>query len=174
MDWDTSLNHVVRYGARWPALLRAGRRVSFLVLAAANLAGCYTYRPVYTTPDPGQRMVLDLSDRGRIDLEQNIGPDIATVEGILRSVADSIYTLAVTEVRGLYGSRVRWNGELVTFRREHVRIMRERRYSRPHTFALATALASGTVAFIVTRGFFGLGGGETPGPGGGNPPPTDQ
>lgn len=155
---------------RWAAL-RYRARAGLLVL---GLSGCYVYRPLYTAPQPGMRVVLDINDRGRLELEQRIGPDVASVEGLLRSNVDSLLVVSIVETRGLYGSRTRWSGEPVEFRPYQVRLLRERRYSKPHTFALVTALASSTVAFIATRGLFGLGGGNGPGSGDGDPPSNNQ
>lgn len=143
-------------------------------LLVLSLNACYVYRPLYTAPAPGMRVVLEINDRGRLDLEQRIGPEVASVEGLLRSYVDSVLVVSVVETRGLYGSRTRWTGESVEFRPYHIRLLRERRYSKPHTFALVTALASSTVAFIVTRGFFGQGGSDVPGPGGDGGPPNQQ
>lgn len=149
--------------------------VAALALLSFVLSGCYVYRPLYTAPTPGLRVVVDINDRGRIALEQNIGPDAASIEGTLREASDSLLLISVTEVRTLYRSTVRWNGETVSVRTGYVRLMRERAYSRPHTLALVTALASSTVAFIATRGLIGLGGSaDRPSPGGPDTPPPEN
>jgi hypothetical protein len=113
-------------------------------------------------------VVFELNDRGRHELQNNIGPEVASIEGTLRSATDSQFVLSVIAVKGIYGSYSKWTGEQVTIRPEHVRYVRERRYSSGRTFALAGAVASGTLAFIVTRGLLG---GATPPDPGGNPPP---
>lgn len=163
---------------RRPVPSGAGRRVApwaVLALVSLSLGGCYVYRPLYTAPTPDMRVVIEMNDRGRIALEQNIGPDAATIEGTLRAVSDSMLELSMIEVRTLYGGVVKWNGEPVTINQAYVRLMRERRYSRPHTFALVTALASSTVAFIATRGLFGIFRGSPDGtPGGPDQPGSEQ
>lgn len=141
-------------------------------LAAVALASCYVYTPLYSAPAPGTRVVLDLNDRGRVALENNVGPEVARVEGILRTVADSQYVLSVAEVTGLYGGRSRWGGESVAFRPEHVRTIRERRYSGARTLLLGTTLATATVAFLVTRRL--IGGGTISGDGPPGLPPDGQ
>lgn len=173
------MSFTVEAPAPRPAPLGAGRRGARLLrtIAAAGVslgvAGCYIYTPLYSAPGPGTRIVLELNDRGRFALEQNIGPEVAAVEGIIESASDSQLVLSVMEIRGLYGSRSRWAGELVTMKPEHVRTMRERQYSRGRTIALASMLASTTVAFMVTRSIFG---GGTAGDDGdpGVPNPDDQ
>lgn len=159
-----------RLPTRRPAPQGAGRRaVSRRALAAAlalGLAGCYTHVPLYTAPQPGMRVLLELNDRGRVALEQNVGPEVAAVEGIVAEVVDSQLVVSVMRTRGLYGSEVRWAGESVVFRPEYLRAMGERRYSRAKTFALASVMASGALAFVATRSLLGGGnednGGTTP------------
>lgn len=151
-----------RFPALRPARSRAGRgagvpRRGAVALLALGLAGCYAHTPLYTLPTPGTRVQLELNDRGRVALEQNVGPEAAQVEGIVTAVVDSQLVVAVHRVRPLYGREVRWAGESVVFRPEHLRSMGERRYSRGRTFALAGVLASGTVAFMATRSLLGGG-----------------
>lgn len=148
------------------------RRAAPAVLAL-GLAGCYAHVPLYTAPDPGTRVLLELNDRGRVALEQNVGPEVASVEGVVTAVVDSQLVVSVTKTRGLYGPEVRWAGESVVFRQEYLRAMGERRYSRARTFALASALASGTLAFMATRSLLGGGreDGSTPPP---IVPPVEQ
>jgi len=160
-----------------PAPQGAGRgavvRCGLLAALALGPTGCYAHTPLYTLPAPGTRVQLELNDRGRVALEQNIGPEAATVEGIVSAVVDSQLVIAVHRVRPLYGREVRWAGESVVFRPDYLRSMGERRYSRGRTFALAGVLASGTLAFMATRSL--LGGGREDDPS--TPPiipPSDQ
>lgn len=147
-------------------------RVVPLGLAPVVLAGCYTYVYAPATPAPGQYVSVDLNDRGRVALEQNVGPSIARVEGPLEQADDSVLTLRVSRTIGLRGESNRWNGELVTMRREHAGLLRERRLSTGRTVALAGSLAVGLVAFAATQGLMGgsSGGIVTPPP----PPPGGQ
>jgi hypothetical protein len=140
-------------------------------LAFLLLSGCYVYTPLYSAPSPGTRVALELNDRGRAALEQNVGPEIASVEGVITSTSDSQLVVGMEGVRSLRGIHSRWTGESVAFRPEYVRTMRERRYSGARTFALVSALASSTVVFIITRGLLGGGAGDpSGGPGGPQPP----
>ncbi len=122
---------------------------------ALGLAGCYTHTPLYTTPAPGTRVRLELNERGRTALEQNIGPDAAAVEGVVSEVVDSQLVVAVHKVFGMHGSSVRWAGESVVFRQDYLRAVGERRYSIGRSFALAGVVASGALAFAVTRSLLG-------------------
>ena len=146
---------------RRPVPQGAGRRAVRLarsaLLAGAALAagGCYTYTPLYTAPVPGTQVSLELNDRGRVGLEQNVGPEVAVVEGLLTDATDSALVVEVREVRSLYGDRSRWAGERVTIRPDYVRTMSERRYSGARTAVLAGAVASSTLAFLATRSLIG-------------------
>jgi hypothetical protein len=148
-------------------------RLVTVAVAALFAGGCYTYTPLYTAPSAGTRIEIGLNDRGRVALENNVGPEVVTLQGLLRAVTDSQMTLAVYEVTSLYGGTTRWNGERVVIRPEHVRTMRERRYSRPRTIAMLSVLASGTAAFIMTRGLLGGGAEGEGGPSTGGPPPEN-
>ncbi len=133
------------------------------------LGACYVYAPLYTAPAPGTRVSFELNDRGRAALEQTVGPEVATVEGILTTAEDSQLILSVLAVQGIRGGSSRWAGESVVFRPDYVRSMRERRISGGRTLALAAVLASSSLAFVATRTL--LGGGNDGGPGGIITPP---
>lgn len=143
-----------------------------LCLVPAVFGGCYAYSFAPTTPAPGRTIAVDLNDRGRVALEQNVGPSVWTVEGALVAATDSTFELRVARTIGLRGESQRWNGEVVTIRREHTGLLRERQFSAGRTVALAGAVTVGVGAFIATRGLgvFGSGtpsDGPTPPPGGG-------
>lgn len=168
---------VLRNPVLRPAPSGAGRRGTMrrsvlAVVSTLGLGACYAYTPLYTAPEPGTRVALDITDRGRVGLENNVGSEVAEVEGILTSASDSQLVLNVLEVRGLRGDRTVWAGESVQFRPEYVRSMRARHWSSSRTAALVTFLASSSIAFIATRGLFGSAGGA--GPPGINPPPPDN
>jgi hypothetical protein len=150
--------------------LAAGTAIATVAAAALAAGGCYSYVPLYTAPDPGTRVAFELNDRGRVALEQNIGPDVAVVEGLLQQKSDSELVVAISEIRSLYGDQSKWAGETVMFRPEYLRSMREKRYSRGRTYLVAGAVATGTVMFMVTRSLIGTGGGGSEGPPGTVPP----
>lgn len=143
------------------------------VVALLMLSGCYVYTPLYSAPSPGTRVSMDLNDRGRAALEQNVGPEILSVEGVISSISDSVLVVSMERARSLRGVSTNWTGEPVTFRSEYVRSMRERRYSGARTIALVSALASSTALFIATRGLLGFGAGDPGGPGGPTQPPNN-
>lgn len=131
--------------------------------------GCYAYVPVPSPVPTGTRVAVDLNDQGRADLRGVVGAEIARVEGPLVHNSDTAYVLSVFTTRGTAGQSARWNGEMVTLRREYVRSITERRFSRSRTTMGVVAGAAAVLAFILTRDLLGLGGGDVSNipPGGG-------
>jgi hypothetical protein len=149
---------------------RSGRWL--MALASGLLAGCYTYSYVPEMPAPGTRLSVGLTDAGRVQLENSVGPEVAEIEGDLATTSDTAVTLLVARTKGLRGGVQQWAGEPVTLRTGQYRMVRERRFSAPRTVALVGSMAAGFVAFVATRGLLGFGGGGTSG--GEGPLPNDQ
>lgn len=139
-------------------------------LAPVALAGCYTYTYTPYAPVPGMQIALDLNDNGRAQLQQNVGPEVATVEGLLISSADSTYVLQVTRTITFRGQTHKWAGEQVNVRHAHVGVIRERKFSTPRTVMAAGTVTASIVAFVVTKSILSGGSG---GPGGNEPPPNN-
>lgn len=116
------------------------------------LVGCYTYTPLIApTPDPDQALAFDVNDRGRAEMMENVGPETARVEGTLLEQTDSAYQVSVARVITLRGRVYQWNGETVVLRREHVREVRERRFSAPRTVAAAGGATIPLLALLVSQ-----------------------
>lgn len=167
------MGSVSRTRLAWPAPSGAGPwavalRRSCAAAMTLGVCGCYSYTPLASAPEPGTRVSLELNDRGRAALEQRVGPETRAVEGIVREATDSAYVLNVVEVRDLSGGQSRWGGESVAISPDHVRTVRERRYSRSRTVTLGVVLASAAVVFLSSRNLLGGGSG---GDDGNNPPP---
>lgn len=138
-------------------------------LVPVLLPACYVYAPVSVSPEPGMRLAVELNDIGRVGMANNVGPEVARVEGVVQSRSESQYVIRVSEVVGLYGGRTRWSGEPVTLRPEYMRSVRERRLSRGRTAMLVSGLAVALGTFVATRNLLGLGGGTDGRPPGGEP-----
>lgn len=141
-----------------------------MCLAPMLLAGCYEYKYTPVAPVAGMQLALDLNDRGRLELAEHVGPEIARVEGTLVSVADSQYMMHVARTYGFRGQEHRWNGEPVTIRYSQVGLVRERSFSAPRTVVLAGTITASAVAFVVTRSLLGGGSSSVPPGGGGGDP----
>lgn len=166
------------------ALRAAGSTVAvtcYRVLAAAGIAstavlstGCYTYAP-RTTSDIAARSVIaaDISDIGRIALTQQVGPEVARIEGEVVQRSDTSVRLMVSQVSYLGGLLNKWQGQEVALRTQDMKFVFERKLSRSRT-ALAAAMAGGLVVFALSsktfRGIFT--GGTGPDKPGGEPPDT--
>jgi hypothetical protein len=119
--------------------------------------------PARLTPEPGSVIALDITDRGRVALGGDIGPELSQIEGRLVSRDSSEYVLGVTGVRFLRGGEQVWHGETVHLKSDYVGNRYERRFSTARSVALG-ALAVGAVAIVATTSLRGLGQGdrETP------------
>lgn len=149
-------------GRRWTALVTAG---SLLV------SGCYTTVPLQSSTKPNATVVLTVNDRGRVALENRMGPEVGSVEGRLVTRTDSLYTLHVTAVSYLSGNVSKWSGEEESIRTEWFRDARQRTVSVSRSLLAAGIAAAAVGLFIGTREIFGIGGSEVETP---RPPSTGQ
>jgi hypothetical protein len=147
-------------------------RAATAALAAAALAGCYTYVPLQQAPArPAPPLDFELDDAGRQVLADQIGPESAHVEGRLLQTTDGAFMVSVSQVVTTRGQVFHWNGERVALPQQYVRQVRERRFSARRTVVAAAAAVTPFLAFVVTRNFLVGGAGETdqkPGSGEGN------
>lgn len=148
---------------------RRGRSATLaLALVGTPALGCYNYAtPLTDRPVPETVVEVVLNDRGRVAMEGNVGPEIMSIEGVVSSATDSLLMLSVTKVTGLSRDVSRWNGETVTIRTEHVRQLRERRFSMARTVLLVGS-ATATAALAVSGALTGFGGSPS---GPSQPPP---
>ncbi len=127
------------------------------MLLSGISTGCYSTVPAATTPVPGQVLVMDLNDKGRVALGPSIGSSATRVEGLLDSRTDSAYVMKVRSVVYMNGSSQRWTEEPLTIQTDLVRELKERKFS-PSRTALFSAGSVGTIlAFIATRSLLGIG-----------------
>ncbi len=139
------------------------RHLSALALLALPLlGGCYVYStPLADKPVPGTALAAVLNDRGRVDLEPQLGPEVWQVEGTVVSADDSSILLSMTKTSTLEHQEMHWGGETVRFATNDVRSMLARRFSAVRTVILAGTATAGVVAFIASRSLLGLGSGNS-------------
>ena len=77
------------------------------------LAGCYTYEPARTAPQPGHEMAWDINDTGRVALRGAMGPEISQIEGRLIQKTDTDYLVSVSLVHLLRGGEQTWSNKEV-------------------------------------------------------------
>jgi len=136
---------------------RAGRAAVLALVAASSGGGCYTSVPVAAPPAPGTTLVLELNDRGRLVLGDSIGTAAARIEGVVAAASDSSYALRVASVQYLNGQANRWSGEPLTVRADLLSGVRERRYSRPRTWAVIGATLAVVAAVALSTDLVGAG-----------------
>lgn len=132
-----------------------------MLLVLPQLGGCYQFVPV-GAPGPGEnaRVVVSLTDRGRVELAPRLGPNIRRVGGQTVQSGDRSITLSVTSIDYLTSSEVQgWTGERVEISRELIADLRERRLSRART-ALFAGFVAAAGAMLSTLAISGAGGGD--------------
>src|SRR5687768_1914904 len=130
---------------------------SLLAFLSGIASGCYVNTPVVAAPAPGDRLDLELNDRGRVGLGENIGPAATSVEGMLQSQTDSAYNIRVASVVYVNGQSNKWNGEPLTVQKDFVKDVSERRFSRGRSFLAAGIVTAGVLAFAMSRSLLGAG-----------------
>jgi len=143
--------------------------VALFLASASPLAGCYATRPLSTTPTPGTTVVLDLSDRARVQLGDRIGPSAASIEGVVQPGSDTEYVLSISSVKYLNGQTNQWSGERFTVSPALVTQAWKREFSRSRTWSLGVGLAAAIATVVFKADFFSKTGGGQPTP---VPPPT--
>ena len=133
-------------------------RTALVLSAISPLAGCYTMRPVTSVPAPGASVVLDLTDRARVDFGDRIGPSASRIEGIVQERNDTAYVLRVSSVAYLNGQSNKWSGEPLSVPTTAVAQARLREFSRSRTTAIGVGIAAALVALFTSTDFLGLGG----------------
>ncbi len=143
-------------------MIRGARWLAIAVLAVLPCAGgCYYYVPVSNSstgsdvPPVGDHIAFDLTDRGRAELANRLGPGILRLEGTLTQEESSGYSMAVWRVSQIGGVSSRWSGEIVTINRDFVGSVLERRLSRQKTILVSAATVGGLFLFARSQGILG-------------------
>src|SRR5712672_700209 len=124
-------------------LTRSLRTVALAaVLGSGCTLGCYTYVPSEASYlQPGREVALDINDVGRVNLNAQIGAEVARVAGILQQQTGTDYTIKVSDLTYLNGRTAMWSGEPVTIRNDYVGSVLEKRLSSGKTAAAVVASA---------------------------------
>jgi hypothetical protein len=129
-------------------------------LAVAGLLvgqfGCYQYVPMASgaAPLPGQMIVFDINDTGRVALGGSIGPEISQIEGRVVRDEPAQYELSVNAVRLLRGGEQIWKGERIQLQKNHISRVSEKQLSKGRT-VVASAGAVAIVAVFVGKKLIG-------------------
>jgi hypothetical protein len=127
---------------------------------------CYSYAPVRSTPQPGAQVALEITDQGRVALNDKIGPGVVRLEGTLAGVEGDELLVDASAVRQFRGYISDLGGVRVRLPQRYVTRMDERRFSRTRTLMVAGGVVAVVVGFFAAK----ISGRSTPGdedPGGG-------
>lgn len=140
---------------------RAARILAALLFLVPQVAGCYSHRPIEGNPGSGTTVVLEVNDRGRVELADRVGASVERIQGTLQSVTDGGYLMRVQSVRYLNGQVNQWSGEEITVPASYVSRARQQVFSRTRTALLAAGIGAALVALVLSLDL--VGGGATPG-----------
>jgi hypothetical protein len=137
---------------------RSWRRWTALALASVSpLSGCYSTHPVVSAPEPGTTVLLDLTDRGRVQLGDRIGPSASRIEGVVQVRSDTAYMVRISSVQYLNGQSNKWSGEPFTVPAALVSVVQERQFSRSRTISVGAGIAAAIVTLFLKTNFLGSG-----------------
>lgn len=146
-----------------------GLPMRILPFATLLLCGCYVNVPLASVaPDPGERLHVELTDQGSIDLARYLGRNVASVDGRLLGATDSVLSLSVAQVATRSGDEQFWKGEQVALPRPAVATVQRRKLSLWRSGLIAGALVA------VTAVLGSQVGGSSGGGKGVRPPPVGQ
>jgi hypothetical protein len=118
--------------------------------------GCYTYVPIPTNvPPTGERVALHITDRGRVELADRVGPGVVRMEGMIARSDSTEFVVNLHRIAQIGSGTSRWSGEAVHVNKHYVGGVELRRLARGRTALVAGAVTVGVVAFIASRGIFG-------------------
>ncbi len=132
------------------------------LFAALPLGGCYTYAVTGADkPAPGTAVAVILNDRGRAELDEQLGPEVWQVEGTVVSTDDSSLSLSMARTSTLEHQDMRWAGETVRLRSDYCRTVMVRQFSVSRTAIAAGTATAGVIALLTTTALLGGGSGQS-------------
>lgn len=112
---------------------------------------CYSYAPVKSTPEPGAQVALEVTDEGRVALNEKIGPGVVRLEGTLAGVEGDELLVDADAARQVRGYVSDLGGVRVRLPQKYVTRMDERRFSRSRTLLVVGGIAAIVVGFFATK-----------------------
>lgn len=146
------------------------RRIAAIVsVFALTTTSCYRLTPTEGgAPAVGREVVLELSERGGIELAPTLGAQLRSVTGRVSDYRDNVYRIAVMQTNSRTGVETLWRGEEASIRREFVLTVGERQLDKRRTWIAAGLSAVGVAlagrAFGLNSPFGGVFGGRGGGP----------
>lgn len=151
--------------------MRRAVTLAGVVGALSLCTGCYTYVPMTSAPAAGSEVAVILTDRGRVALNDRVGPEMDQLRGRLVSSTDSSVTLSMKESVSLRGVSANWTDEVLTLTRDHFGSLRLKQLSRGRTAAAVGGVGAALAAVVLSGDLIGGTSNTDPStPGGGTPP----
>ena len=132
---------------------RCWTAVSVAVLHVCT--ACYAYTPVQTAPAPGSQLALEVTDEGRVALNDKIGPGVVRLEGTLAGVEGDELLVDASAARQIHGYISDLGGVRVRVPQRYVTRMDTRQLSRKRTLILGGVVVGAIAAFFLAKGFSG-------------------
>ena len=143
------------------------RRPVAIVVGVLHLCtACYSYVPVRSTPTPGTQVALEVTDEGRVALNDKIGPGVVRLEGTLAGVEGDEILVDANAAKQIQGYISELGGVRVRLPQRYVTRMDQRQLSRKKTLLVVGGIVAVVATFFATK----LSGKSTPSgeePGGG-------
>jgi hypothetical protein len=132
---------------------RVTSRGSVLTALLVTGVGCHSYVPVVSAPAPGSEVSVFLTDKGRVALNERVGPEIDQLRGKLVSRTDSGITLSMQESLSLRGNAVKWTDEVLVLSQQDFGGMRLKQLSKARSTAVAGTFGAAAIVFVLSGGF---------------------
>lgn len=115
------------------------------------LGGCHAYVASSASGmSGGHQVAVVLNDRGRMQVENQLGESVLTIYGSIVESTDSLLSMKVARTVQVQGSSVIWAGELVRIPRAGISGVRGRTFSRERSAALVAG-GLGVLVFVARR-----------------------
>ncbi len=133
-------------------------------VALLLLNACFQSVPVSTgSPSVNREVVVELNDRGSLELAPMLGAQLKEVQGRVVSFENGVYQVSVTQTVSRGGIETLWRGENAAIKSDYVRQLQQRTLDKKRTTILTVIIVAGAfllaTAFGFTPGVDGLIGG---------------
>lgn len=141
-----------------------------ILIAMFAVQACYSYVPVdsQASAPVGQVVELQITDRGRVGLNERFGAGVREIAGRVVGDRGSDVVLTIDRVTTISGSANVWSGDTARVGREFIGGMTLRRFAVGRTSALV-AVAAAAVYLMSSKALTGGGSADD---GGVDPPPS--
>ena len=127
------------------------RSVAVAVGVLHVCTACYSYAPVRSTPQAGAQVALEVTDEGRVALNEKIGPGVVRLEGTLAGMEGDELLVDASAVRQVRGYITDLGGVRVRLPQKYVTRMDERRFSKSRTLMVLGGVVAVVAGFFATK-----------------------